>query len=165
MNKVRSSQSSISKNSCTELSKTQLASHRHTEKVRPETRDLGLLPGTRYPISATREPVPQFDRTWHPGPLNWDPGSGTPTFSSWIRDPGLLKWEVNKKFTSLKVWMLQWIYRYITGKLKLETIKNSLSLNVPAKVSRLLTYCILNLLTLKSTLMQSWKPANIFVFI
>ena len=43
--------------------------------------------------------------------------------------------------------MLQWIYRYITGKLKLKTVKNSLSFNGPAKQSRLLNYCILNLLT------------------
>ena len=44
--------------------------------------------------------------------------------------------------------MLQQIYRYITGKLKLKTIENSLSLNCPAKQSRLLKYCIINLLTL-----------------
>ena len=41
----------------------------------------------------------------------------------------------------------QYIYRYITGKLKLQTIKNSLPLNGPAKESRLPKYSILNSLT------------------
>ena len=50
--------------------------------------------------------------------------------------------------------MLQWIYRYITGKLKMKTIKNSLSLNVPAEQSRLRKYCVLNLLTLNE---KDWR--------
>ena len=44
--------------------------------------------------------------------------------------------------------MLQGIFRYITGKLKQKTIKNSLSLNGPGKQRRRLKYCILNLLNL-----------------
>ena len=48
--------------------------------------------------------------------------------------------------------MLQYIYGYITGKLKLKTVKNSLSFNGPAKESRLLNYCILNLLTFNEKL-------------
>ena len=51
--------------------------------------------------------------------------------------------------------MLQWIYRYITGKLKMKTIKNSLALNVPAEQSRLRKYCVLNLLTLNEK--DWWK--------
>ena len=54
--------------------------------------------------------------------------------------------------------MLQRIYRNITEKLKLETIKNSLSLNGSAKQNGLLKYCILNLLNLNEK--DSWKTSD-----
>ena len=54
--------------------------------------------------------------------------------------------------------MLQWFYRYITGKLKMNAIKDSLSHNGPAKQSNLLKYCILNLLTLSEK--DWWKISD-----
>ena len=54
--------------------------------------------------------------------------------------------------------MLQRIYRNITEKLKLKTIKNSLSLNGSAKQNGLLKYCILNLLNLNEK--DSWKTSD-----
>ena len=52
--------------------------------------------------------------------------------------------------------MLQWIYRYITGELKLKTIKNLFSLNGPAKQSSLLKYYSLNLLTLSKKIDEKY---------
>ena len=54
--------------------------------------------------------------------------------------------------------MLQRIYRNITERLKLKTIKNSLSLNGSAKQNGLLKYCILNLLNLNEK--DSWKTSD-----
>ena len=103
-----------------------------------------------------------------------NPGAQTPEFSSGIWNTGPLKWDVNQWFTSSKVLMLQWIslslslylslslslyvyiYIYITGKLKLKTIKNLFLLNGPAKQSRLLKYCILNLLTLSKKIDEKY---------
>ena len=85
-----------------------------------------------------------------------DPGAETPEFSSGIWNTGPLKWDVNQWFTSLKVLMLQWIYRYITGELKLKTIKNLFSLNGPAKQSSLLKYYSLNLLTLSKKIDEKY---------
>ena len=108
----------------------------HAGKVRPETWDQGLLGGTR-----DLKP-----HKWDPG-LQYEPGTPTFQMGSGIRDP----WSGTLK-NNLLAWKFECCNKSVdgktkiennTGELKMKQIKNSLSLNGPAKQNRLLKYCII----------------------
>ena len=87
-------------------------------------------------------------RTQDPGPKNFQVGLRSRNPWSGTLMNNLLAWKFECCNKSIDILL----------KLKLKTIKNSFSLNDPAKQSRLLKYCIMNLLILNEK--NWWKISD-----